>query len=148
MCQVTGGAPSPAVHPSALIYERRKLINEDVEGLALPRPEEVITAPRRHSFVTGMAVHKPVLQPDEYSYVFGGREPMVGIRPGNIVEVSTEDCFGGRVTSPGQLSSGLVQGASGGNAVHARRNLVIPDAPSRYGHLRLTIILGSVAIAV
>jgi len=55
-----------------------------------------------------MVVHKLAPQPGEYSYVFGGREPMIGIKPGDIVEVSTEDCFGGRVTSPDQLPSEAV----------------------------------------
>ncbi|MDQ0663230.1 amidase [Arthrobacter ulcerisalmonis] len=55
-----------------------------------------------------MVVHKLAPQPGEYSYVFGGREPMLSIHPGDIVEVSTEDCFGGRVTSPDQLPSQVV----------------------------------------
>lgn len=55
-----------------------------------------------------MAVHSLAPTPDQYSYVFGGREPLIGIRPGDIVEVSTEDCFGGRVTSPNDVPSRVV----------------------------------------
>lgn len=55
-----------------------------------------------------MTVHSLHPTPEEYSYVFGGVEPLIGIRPGDIVEVSTEDCFGGRVTSPDDLPSQVV----------------------------------------
>jgi acetamidase/formamidase len=55
-----------------------------------------------------MAVHSLAPRPDQYSYVFGGREPLLGIRPGDIVEVSTEDCFGGRVTTPSDVPSEVV----------------------------------------
>lgn len=55
-----------------------------------------------------MAVHTLAPRPDQYSYVFGGREPLLSISPGDIVEVSTEDCFGGRVTSPKDLPSQVV----------------------------------------
>src|SRR5215207_6177882 len=55
-----------------------------------------------------MAIHKLAPGPGEYSYLFGGRDPLVSIRPGDIVEVSTEDCFGGRITSPDQLPSQVV----------------------------------------
>lgn len=55
-----------------------------------------------------MVVHSLAPRPDQYSYVFGGREPLLGIRPGDIVEVSTEDCFGGRVASPEDLPSRVV----------------------------------------
>lgn len=55
-----------------------------------------------------MAVHSLHPTPEEYSYVFGGVEPLIGIRPGDIVEVSTEDCFGGRVASADDLPSQVV----------------------------------------
>ena len=53
-------------------------------------------------------VHSLAPRPDEYAYVFGGREPLLTIAPGDIVEVSTEDCFGGRVTSPQDRPSEVV----------------------------------------
>lgn len=43
--------------------------------------------------------------PDEYAYTFGGRAPLVTVRPGTIVELTTEDCFGGRVRGIGDLPS-------------------------------------------
>ena len=55
-----------------------------------------------------MAVRSLAPLPEQYSYVFGGREPLLSIRPGDIVEVSTEDCFGGRVMSPGNTPSQIV----------------------------------------
>ena len=55
-----------------------------------------------------MAVRSLAPLPEQYSYVFGGREPLLSIRPGDIVKVSTEDCFGGRVTSPGDIPSQIV----------------------------------------
>lgn len=42
---------------------------------------------------------------DELSYTFGGREPVARIRPGDILEVYTEDCFGGLVRGIGDLPS-------------------------------------------
>lgn len=55
-----------------------------------------------------MTVHSLAPTPDEFSYVFGGVAPRLSIKPGDIVEVSTEDCFGGRVTSPTDLPSKVV----------------------------------------
>lgn len=55
-----------------------------------------------------MVVHSLAPRPEQYSYVFGGREPLISIRPGDIVEVSTEDCFGGRVRSPSDRPSAIV----------------------------------------
>jgi hypothetical protein len=49
--QVTGGSDTLTISPSVLVYERQKLINEDLEGHALLALENVTTAPRCHSFV-------------------------------------------------------------------------------------------------
>lgn len=43
--------------------------------------------------------------PDQYAYAFGGREPLLTVRPGTIVELTTEDCYGGKVTSVNDLPS-------------------------------------------
>lgn len=56
-----------------------------------------------------MAVHRLAPLPDQYSYVFGGREPLLSVAPGDLVEVSTEDCFGGLVTSPNDRPSEVVE---------------------------------------
>ena len=55
-----------------------------------------------------MTIHTLSPLPEQFSYVFGGREPLLSIRPGDIVEVSTEDCFGGRVLSPNDRPSEVV----------------------------------------
>lgn len=52
-----------------------------------------------------MATHELRPTVGEYSYVFGGGEPRLAIKPGDIIEFSTEDCFNGRVTSPNEKPS-------------------------------------------
>ena len=43
--------------------------------------------------------------PAELAYTFGGREPVRRVRPGTILELYTEDCFGGRVRTVDDLPS-------------------------------------------
>jgi acetamidase/formamidase len=43
--------------------------------------------------------------PDQYAYAFGGREPLLTVPPGTIVELSTEDCFAGNVRGVDDLPS-------------------------------------------
>ncbi|MFE2727589.1 acetamidase/formamidase family protein [Kitasatospora sp. NPDC059327] len=43
--------------------------------------------------------------PDDYAYTFGGRPPLVTVRPGSIIELTTEDCFGGAVRGVADLPS-------------------------------------------
>jgi acetamidase/formamidase len=43
--------------------------------------------------------------PDEYAYTFGGREPLVTVAPGSIIELTTEDCFAGNVKGVDDLPS-------------------------------------------
>ena len=43
--------------------------------------------------------------PDQLRYTFGGGEPLLRVQPGTVVELTTEDCFGGRVRSVGDLPS-------------------------------------------
>ncbi|WP_433306012.1 acetamidase/formamidase family protein [Actinoplanes sp. CA-030573] len=43
--------------------------------------------------------------PSELAYTFGGREAVRRVKPGTIVELYTEDCFGGRVRDVGDLPS-------------------------------------------
>ncbi|KRV48319.1 acetamidase [Wenjunlia vitaminophila] len=55
-----------------------------------------------------MSLPDPVsLRPaaDDYAYTFGGRQPLVTVQPGTVVELSTEDCFGGNVRGVGDLPS-------------------------------------------
>jgi hypothetical protein len=49
--QVTGADETLTISPSVLVYERQKLINEDLECPALLAPENITAAPRCHSFV-------------------------------------------------------------------------------------------------
>ncbi|WP_055585416.1 acetamidase/formamidase family protein [Streptacidiphilus griseoplanus] len=43
--------------------------------------------------------------PDRFCYAFGGRQPVLRVRPGTVVELFTEDCFGGLVRSTSDLPS-------------------------------------------
>jgi amidase len=42
---------------------------------------------------------------EQLRYTFGGGEPLIRVKPGTIVELTTEDCFGGRVRTPADLPS-------------------------------------------
>src|SRR5690348_12374497 len=40
---------------------------------------------------------------EDLAYTFGGRPPVLHVKPGDVLRVSTEDCFGGKVRSAGDL---------------------------------------------
>ncbi|WP_311931653.1 acetamidase/formamidase family protein [Microbispora sp. H11081] len=44
-------------------------------------------------------------RPGDLSYTFGGRSAVESVAPGTVLELYTEDCFGGRVRGPGDLPS-------------------------------------------
>ncbi len=44
-------------------------------------------------------------QPHELAYTFGGVPPVHRVAPGTVLELRTEDCFGGLVRGPGDLPS-------------------------------------------
>ncbi|HEY3506656.1 MAG TPA: acetamidase/formamidase family protein, partial [Actinocatenispora sp.] len=46
-------------------------------------------------------------KPDEYAYTFGGREAVRRVRPGDLVSLYTEDCFGGVVREVTDLPSAV-----------------------------------------
>ncbi|MFI6785494.1 acetamidase/formamidase family protein [Micromonospora sp. NPDC050276] len=48
-------------------------------------------------------IYRPVR--DEFAYTFGGRMPVAHVRSGDILQVHTEDCFGGLVRGPADLPS-------------------------------------------
>jgi amidase len=50
-------------------------------------------------------VHRYEPAPEELCYTFGGRDPVLRVRPGDVIETSTEDCFGGRVRAVDDLPS-------------------------------------------
>lgn len=43
--------------------------------------------------------------PEQWSFAFGGRDPLLTVAPGTVVEVTTEDCFGGLVRGHDDLPS-------------------------------------------
>ena len=53
--------------------------------------------------MTEVVTYRPT--PDELSYTFGGRDPVRTVKPGTILELYTEDCFGGRVRGVDDLPS-------------------------------------------
>ena len=44
-------------------------------------------------------------EPDELSYPFGGRQAVRRVAPGAVLELYTEDCFGGLVRAVDDLPS-------------------------------------------
>ncbi len=52
-----------------------------------------------------MKVHRVLPKPDEYAWTFGGEEARATIAPGDVVELFTEDCFGGRIQNLDDLPS-------------------------------------------
>ena len=46
---------------------------------------------------------------DELAYTFGGRPAVARVKPGAVVRMSTEDCFGGKVRGTGDLPTTVVQ---------------------------------------
>jgi acetamidase/formamidase len=49
--------------------------------------------------------------PEQLRYTFGGGEPLLRVRPGTVVELTTEDCFGGRVRTVDDLPSEVCESA-------------------------------------
>jgi acetamidase/formamidase len=43
--------------------------------------------------------------PDQLRYTFGGSDPLLRVQPGTVIELTTEDCFGGRVRTIDDLPS-------------------------------------------
>lgn len=53
--------------------------------------------------MTEVVKYRP--EPDELSYTFGGRTAVRRVRPGTVLELYTEDCFGGKVRGVDDLPS-------------------------------------------
>jgi len=47
--------------------------------------------------------------PSEFAWTFGGAEPVRSVRPGMVMELWTEDAFGGKVRGPGDLVSKVIE---------------------------------------
>ena len=43
--------------------------------------------------------------PDQYAWTFGGCEPVMSVRPGDVLDLFTEDAFGGRIRTVEDLPS-------------------------------------------
>jgi len=48
-------------------------------------------------------------QPSEYAWTFGGAAPVMKVRPGDVLELWTDDCFASRVTGPDALASRVIE---------------------------------------
>ena len=57
----------------------------------------------------GPAIQRFVPAPDQYAWTFGGYEPVLRVRPGDVLDVFTEDCFGGRIRTIEDLPSRSVE---------------------------------------
>ena len=64
-------------------------------------------------------------EPEQYSYTFGGRAPVARIRPGDLLEVYTEDCFGGAVRSVAERLVGVFAGSLCCTLYAVRPDLVV-----------------------
>lgn len=53
--------------------------------------------------MTDVVSYRP--RAEELAYTFGGRDPVRRVKPGTILELFTEDCFGGRVRTVDDLPS-------------------------------------------
>jgi amidase len=53
--------------------------------------------------VTDLITYRP--SPEEYAYTFGGRAAVRTVRPGDVLDLYTEDCFGGAVRGVDDLPS-------------------------------------------
>lgn len=53
----------------------------------------------------GLSVTRFVPTEDQYAWTFGGCKPVMRIRPGDVIDIFTEDCFGGRIRTSEDLPS-------------------------------------------
>ncbi|GAA2481196.1 acetamidase/formamidase family protein [Winogradskya humida] len=53
--------------------------------------------------MTDVVSYRP--EPGEFAYTFGGREAVRRVAPGTVLELYTEDCYGGQVREVGDLPS-------------------------------------------
>jgi acetamidase/formamidase len=58
--------------------------------------------------VTNLEVVSFRPDPSQFAWTFGGVEPVASVRPGTVLEVWTEDAFGGRVRGPEDVVSRVV----------------------------------------
>lgn len=56
-----------------------------------------------------VTVRKFVPKPDQYTWTFGGVDPVLRIEPGSVLELWTEDAFAGRIKSAKDLPSKVLE---------------------------------------
>jgi acetamidase/formamidase len=54
---------------------------------------------------TQAAITRFVPTPDQFAWTFGGVEPIMRVRPGDVLDLYTEDAFGGKIRSSSDLPS-------------------------------------------
>jgi acetamidase/formamidase len=59
--------------------------------------------------VTNLEVVRFHPEPSQFAWTFGGVKPVASVRPGTVLEVWTEDAFGGRVRGPEDVVSRVVE---------------------------------------
>ncbi len=47
--------------------------------------------------------------PQQYAWTFGGCDPIRRVRPGEVLDLFTEDCFGGRIRTTADLASNSIE---------------------------------------
>ena len=58
---------------------------------------------------TPVAITRFVPTPDQFAWTFGGVEPIMRVRPGDVLDLYTEDAFGGSIRSSRDLPSTSIQ---------------------------------------
>ncbi|HEV8281269.1 MAG TPA: acetamidase/formamidase family protein, partial [Candidatus Limnocylindrales bacterium] len=58
---------------------------------------------------TQPAITRFVPTPDQFAWTFGGREPIMRVRPGDVLDLYTEDAFGGKIRSSSDLPSTSIE---------------------------------------
>ena len=53
-----------------------------------------------------IATTRFVPTPDQYAWTFGGCEPVMRVRPGDVLELFTEDAFAGAIRSSAEVNRG------------------------------------------
>jgi acetamidase/formamidase len=59
--------------------------------------------------VSGLEVVTYRPEPAEFAWTFGGVPPIRSVKPGTVMELWTEDAFGGKVRGPGDLVSEVIE---------------------------------------
>jgi acetamidase/formamidase len=67
------------------------------------------TGDRTGERVTGLEVVRYRPEPSAFAWTFGGVAPVRSVRPGTVLEVWTEDAFGGKVRDAGDLVSRVIE---------------------------------------